>query len=131
MQQKFILDLDSAKRVAAAAHALADKNGWNVAIAIVDDGGHLMYLQRDKVQLGSIDVSIEKAKAALIFRRSTQVWEEIVNGDRPGYMALPGMMPLEGGLPLIYQDQVVGGIGVSGVKSTEDGMVAQAGASAL
>lgn len=131
MQQKFILDLDSAKRVAAAAQVLADKNGWNVAIAIVDDGGHLMYLQRDKVQLGSIDVSIEKAKAALIFRRSTQVWEEIVNGDRPGYMALPGMMPLEGGLPLIYQDQVVGGIGVSGVKSTEDGMVAQAGASAL
>ena len=63
--------------------------------------------------------------------RSTQIWEEIVNGDRPGYLALPGMMPLEGGLPLLYQEQVIGAIGVSGVKSTEDGMVAQAGASAL
>ncbi len=131
MQQKFILDLESARRVAAAAQAEADKNSWNVSIAIVDDGGHLMYLQRDKVQLGSIDVSIEKARAAAMFRRSTQIWEEIVNGDHPGYMALPGMMPLEGGLPLLYQGQVIGAIGVSGVKSTEDGMVAQAGVSAL
>lgn len=131
MQQKFILDLDSARRVAAAAQAEADKNAWEVAIAIVDDGGHLMYLQRDKVQLGSIDVCIDKAKAALMFRRPTRVWEEIVNGDRPGYLALQGMMPLEGGLPLIYQDQLVGAIGVSGVKSTEDGIIAQAGASAL
>lgn len=131
MQQKFILDLESARRVAAAAQTLADENSWEVAIAIVDDGGHLMYLQRDKVQLGSIDVAIDKAKAAAMFRRSTQIWEEIVNGARPGYMALQGMMPLEGGLPLLFQDQVVGAIGVSGVKSTEDGMVAQAGVSAL
>ena len=131
MQQKFTLDLDSARRVATAAQAFADKNDWNVAIAVVDDGGYLMYLQRDKVQLGSIDVCIEKARAAAIFRRSTQIWEDIVNGDRPGYMVLSGMMPLEGGLPLIYQDQIIGAIGVSGVKSTEDGMVAQAGASAL
>ena len=131
MQQKYTLDLDSARRVAEAAQMFADKNDWNVAIAIVDDGGYLMYLQRDKVQLGSIDVCIEKARAAAIFRRSTQIWEDIVNGDRPGYMALSGMMPLEGGLPLIYQGQVIGAIGVSGVKSTEDGMVAQAGVCAL
>jgi len=131
MEQKFILDLDSARRVASAAEAEAHKNGWEVAIAIVDDGGHLMYLQREKVQLGSIEVAMQKAKAAVMFRRSTQLWEDVVNGERPGYLAVPGIMPLEGGVPLIYQDQVVGGIGISGVKSTEDGMIAQAGASAL
>ena len=130
MQQKFILDLNSARRVATAAEAEADKNGWNVVIAIVDDGGHLMYLQREKAQLGSIDIAIKKAKAALMFRRSTQIWEEIVEGGRPGYLAVPDMIPLEGGLPLMYQDQVVGAIGVSGVKSNEDGIIAQAGASA-
>ena len=68
MQQKQILDLESAKRVAAAAEQEAGKNGWNVVIAIVDDGGHLMYLQREKVQLGSVDVAIKKAKVALMFR---------------------------------------------------------------
>lgn len=131
MEQKFILDLDSARRVAAAAEAEADKNKWDVVIAIVDDGGHLMYLQRGKAQPGSIDIAINKAKSALMFRRSTKIWEEIVDGGRPGYLALPGIVPLEGGIPLIYRDQVVGGIGVSGVKSTEDGMIAQVGASAL
>ena len=131
MEQKLILDLDSAKRVAKAAEMEADKHGWNVVIAIVDDGGHLMYLQREKVQLGSIDTAIKKAKAAVLFRRSTGVFEDLVDGGRPVYMAMPGVLPLEGGLPLIYQGEVVGAIGISGVKSTEDGIVAQAGAAAL
>ena len=131
MDQKFILDLDSAKRVAKAAEMEADKHGWNVAIAIVDDGGHLLYLQREKVQLGSIDTAIKKAKSAVLFRRSTRVFEDLVDGGRPGYLAMPGVFPLEGGLPLIYQGEVVGAIGISGVNSTEDGFVAQAGASAL
>jgi glc operon protein GlcG len=131
MLQKSVLDLESAKRVATAAEAEATKNGWNVVIAIVDDGGHLMYLQREKVQLGSIDTAIKKAKASLLFRRSTKVFEDLVDGGRPGYLAMPGVFPLEGGLPLIYQDEVVGGIGISGVKSHQDGLIAQAGAAAL
>jgi uncharacterized protein GlcG (DUF336 family) len=131
MDQKYILNLDSARRVAAAAEAEAVKNGWDVAIAIVDDGAHLMYLQREKVQLGSIETAIKKARAALMFRRSTLFWEEMVDEGRPGYLAMPGIMPLEGGIPLVYQGEVVGAIGISGAKSTDDGIVAQAGAAAL
>ena len=131
MQQKQVLDLESAKRVAAAAEQEAEENGWNVVIAIVDDGGHLIYLQRDNVQLGSIDVAINKAKAALIFRRPTRFWQDMISGERPEYLGMPGMLPVEGGVPLIYKDQVVGGIGISGVKSNEDGIIAKAGAEAL
>jgi len=131
MQQKHLLDLESAKRVAAAAAQKAGENGWNVVIAIVDDGGHLIYLQRDNVQLGSIDVAINKAKAAVIFRRPTRFWQDMISGERPEYLGMPGMLPVEGGLPLLFDDQVVGGIGVSGVKSHEDGIIAQAGVDAL
>ncbi len=131
MEQKFILDLASAKRVAAAAGLEATKNNWEVAIAIVDDSGYLMYLQRDKVQLGSIDVAIEKAKAALLYRRPTKYWEDVIANGRQGYLTMSGLFAVEGGLPLIYQDVTVGAIGVSGVKSTDDGIIAQAGASAL
>ncbi len=131
MEQKFILDLASAKRVAAAAGLEATKNNWEVAIAIVDDSGYLMYLQRDKVQLGSIDVAIEKAKAALMYRRPTKYWEDVIANGRQGYLTMPGLFAVEGGIPLIYQDVTVGAIGVSGVKSTDDGIIAQAGASAL
>jgi len=131
MEQKFILDLASAKRVAAAAGLEATKNNWEVAIAIVDDSGYLMYLQRDKVQLGSIDVAIEKAKAALMYRRPTKYWEDVIANGRQGYLTMPGLFAVEGGIPLIYQDVTVGAIGVSGVKSTDDGIIAQAGASVL
>ncbi|MGQ0658675.1 MAG: GlcG/HbpS family heme-binding protein [Chromatiales bacterium] len=131
MYDKKILSLDDAKRVAAAAEAEARRNGWNVVIAIVDDGGHLMYLQREKVQLGSIEVAITKAKVALMFRRPTRVWEETVGSGRYGYLAMPGMLPLEGGVPLTYQEEVIGAIGISGVKSAEDGQIAAAGAAAL
>ena len=131
MQQKFILDLESAKRVAAAAELEAAKNDWQVAIAIVDDGGYLMYLQRAKVQLGSIDVAIEKAKAAALYRRPTRYWEDVIAEGRQGYLSMPGIVAVEGGIPLVYDDVTVGAIGVSGVKSTDDGIVAQAGASAL
>ena len=131
MRQKHVLDLESAKRVAAAAEQEAEKNGWNVAIAIVDDGGHLVYLQRDNVQLGSIDVAINKAKAALIFRRPTRFWQDMISGERPEYLAMPGILPVEGGLPLFYGNEVVGGIGVSGVKSNQDGIIARAGVDAL
>ncbi len=131
MYTKEILSLDDVKRVVAAAQAEAERNNWNVVIAVVDDGGHLMYLQREKVQLGSIDVAITKARAALMFRRPTQFWEETVASGRQGYLSMPGMLPIEGGIPLIHDDEIVGAIGISGVKSSEDGQIAQAGADAL
>jgi uncharacterized protein GlcG (DUF336 family) len=131
MYKKEIMSLSAAKRVAKAAHEEAEKNGWNVVIAIVDDGGHLMYLQREKVQLGSIDVAIQKAKVAIMFRRPTKFWEETVADGRQGYLSMPGMLPIEGGVPLIHEGDIIGAIGVSGVKSHEDGIIAEAGAAAL
>ncbi|MCK5922393.1 MAG: heme-binding protein [Methylococcales bacterium] len=131
METKKILGLGDAKRVAAAAEAEAQRNNWDVVIAVVDDGGHLMYLQREKAQLGSIDVAINKAKVALMFRRPTKFWEEMVAQGRQGYLAMPGMLPIEGGLPLISDGHVVGAIGISGVKSNEDAQIAKAGVTAL
>ena len=128
---KQILSLEDAKRVVAAAEAEAQRNGWNVVIAVVDDGGHLMFLQREKVQLGSIEVAIAKARVALMFRRPTKFWEDVVASGRYGYLSMPGMLPVEGGVPLVFDDEIVGAIGVSGVKSAEDGQIAQAGANAL
>ncbi len=131
MYTKRILSLEDCKRVAAAAEEEALRNGWNVAIAIVDDSGHLMYLQREKVQLGSIEVAITKAKVAVMFRRPTKFWEETVAAGRHGYLAMPGMLPIEGGVPLQSEGEIVGAIGISGVKSFEDGRIAEAGARAL
>ena len=131
MRQKFMLDLATAKRVAASAESEAEKNGWQIVIAIVDEGGHLLFLQRDLAQAGSVEVAIGKARSAALYRRPTRAFEELVEGGRPGYQSLPGALPLEGGEPLMYERQVVGGIGVSGAKSTEDGIVARAGAAAM
>lgn len=131
MYSKEILGLDDVKRVVLAAEAEARRNDWNVVIAVVDDGGHLMYLQRERVQLGSVDVAIAKAKTALMFRRPTKFWEETVAEGRQGYLSLKGMLPIEGGIPLKHDGEIVGAIGVSGVKSSEDGQIAQAGADAL
>ncbi len=131
MYQKEIMSLEAVKRVAAAAADKAQMNGWNVVIAIVDDGGHLMYLQREKVQLGSIEVAITKAKVALMFRRPTKFWEDTVADGGAGYLAMPGMLPIEGGVPLEHGGDIVGAIGISGVKSFEDGIIARAGAAAL
>ncbi len=102
MTSKEILALEDVKRVVTAAEAEAQRHDWNVVIAVVDDGGHLMYLQREKVQLGSIDVAITKAKTALMFRRPTKFWEDTVAEGRQGYLALKDMLPIEGGVPLQY-----------------------------
>jgi glc operon protein GlcG len=131
LQQKYVIDLEIAKRVAEAAQYEADKNGWDVVVAIADDGGHLMYLQRARAQLGSIEVAIEKARAAVMFKRPTQVFEEMIDSGRPAYLGLPGTLPLEGGEPLMYEGQLVGAIGVSGARASEDGIVARAGVAAM
>ena len=132
LADKKVLTLDGAKKVAAAAEAEAKKNNWNVVIAVVDDGGHLLYLQRiDGTQTGSIEVAIQKARTAQAFKRPTKVVEDAIAGGRNALIALHGALPLEGGLPIVVGGQLVGAIGVSGVKSTEDGQIAKAGAESL
>lgn len=129
---KPFLTLTAAKQIAAAASKEAQENQWNMVIAIVDDGGHPLYLERmDGVQVGSVQVAIEKARSAALFKRATKVFEDAVQGGRQVLMTLPGAVPVEGGIPLAVRGQVIGAVGVSGGTSTEDGAVAQAGAAAL
>lgn len=123
------LSLDEAKKVAAAASARARAENWTVVIAILDVGGHLIYLERaDGTQLGSVVVAQEKARTALLFKRPTKALEEGVLGGRVHMMSLPGVTAVEGGLPLLKDGEIVGSIGVSGVMSSQDGQVAAAGA---
>lgn len=132
MKMKFELTLADAKRVAAAAEAEARRNDWRVVIAIVDDAGLPVLLERlDGTQPASCEIALHKARAAALFRRPTKALEEIVAGGRVALLSLPHITPVEGGLPLLHEGQVVGAIGVSGVQSFEDGIVAKAGADAL
>ena len=132
LTDKKALNLEAAREIIAAAEAEARKNGWNVSIAILDDGGHLLhYLRMDEAPLGSVNVSQAKARSALLFKRPTKVFSETVAGGRVNMMALPGAIPVEGGVPLLAGGKVVGSIGVSGVTSEQDGQVAAAGAAVL
>lgn len=132
LADKKVITLEGAKKIAAAAEAEALRNKWTVVIAIVDDGGQLVYLQRiDGTQTGSIEVAIRKARTAAAFKRPSKVFEDAIAGGRHALLALPAVLPLEGGLPLMVNGQLVGAIGVSGVTSQQDGMVAKAGADAL
>jgi uncharacterized protein GlcG (DUF336 family) len=132
MFQHAALSLEDAKRVAAAARAEAEKNGWAIVIAVVDDGGHLMYLERmDGAQKASSRIAEAKGRTAILFKRPTKAIEDNVLEGRTVMMGLPGAVPLEGGVPLVKDGQFLGGIGVSGVQSFQDGVVARAGAAAL
>jgi uncharacterized protein GlcG (DUF336 family) len=132
MHAKTQLGLADAKAIAAAASAVAAQNGWTVVIAVLDDGGHLIYLERlDGTQLASVEVVQAKGRAALLFKRPSKALEEAVAGGRLGMLSLPGATPVEGGVPLLYRGEMVGAIGVSGVQSAQDGVVAQAGADYL
>ena len=129
---KPILTLEEAKRVAAAAEAEAQANGWKVVIAVVDDGGHLLYLQRSHdTQFGSVETAIAKAHAAIAFQRPTKASEDAVLSGRLIHLALPGVIPAEGGIPLIRESVVIGALGISGVRSSQDGQIATAGINAL
>ncbi len=131
LMEKRAITLEFAKQVAAAAEQKAGENNWPVAIAIVDDGGQLVYLaRRDNTQFGSIDVAIRKAVTAAAFKRPTKVFEDAVAGGRMALLGLHSALPLEGGLPLVLDGKVIGAIGVSGVTAQQDGMVAKAGADA-
>jgi glc operon protein GlcG len=132
MFQQTALSLEDAKRVAAAARAEAEKNGWAIVIAVVDDGGHLVYLERmDGAQKASSRIAEEKGRTAILFKRPSKAIEEVVLEGRIVMMGLPGAVPLEGGVPLMKDGQFLGGIGISGVQSFQDGIVARAGAAAL
>jgi uncharacterized protein GlcG (DUF336 family) len=130
------ISLARARVVMAAAEAEASANGWPMVIAILDSTGHLKLLQRlDQANLGAVALAQRKAEAAIKFRRSTKVLEDmLVAGGAPGLRMLSmgsELIAVEGGLPLIEQGEVVGAIGVSGMQSTQDGQVASAGARAL
>ena len=128
---KKALTLDHAKDIVAAAEKHARANDWNVAIAVLDDGGHLLFFQKmDGVQIGSIEVSQRKAEAALKFRRPTKAFSDGV-ANRVQLLQLPGAFAFEGGLPIVVDGEVVGSIGVSGVTAEQDGMIAKAGVDAL
>jgi glc operon protein GlcG len=132
MADKPVLTLEAAKRIAAAARAEAKSNDWRVVIAVVDDGGHLLYLERSHdTQFGSVETAIQKAHAAVAFQRPTKVSEDAVLSGRLIHLALPGVIPAEGGVPLQIDGVVVGGLGISGVRSSQDGQVAAAGVAAL
>ncbi len=132
LADKKVLTLEAAKKIAAAAEAEARKNNWNVVIAVVDDGGHLVYLQRiDGTQTGSIDVAIGKARTSAAFKRPTKVFDELAK-TRPSITSIsPTAVLLEGGVPVVVGGQVVGAVGVSGVTSAQDAQVAEAGIAAL
>jgi glc operon protein GlcG len=132
VSSKPTLTLDDAKRIAMAAESEARRNEWGVAIAIVDDGGHLLYLQRNHdTQFGSVETSIAKAHAAVAFQRPTKASEDAVLSGRLIHLALPGVIPAEGGVPLLRDGQIIGGLGISGVRSFQDGQIARAGVDAL
>ncbi len=130
--EKAALTLATARKVMAAAEAEALKQGWPVVIAVVDDGGHLICLHRlDNAQFASVEIAIQKAKAAMAFKRPTKEWEKMLADGQQRVLNLPGVLTSEGGVPLTWKDQIVGAIGVSGVKPFEDGQVARAGAGIL
>jgi len=133
MKQKFFLELADIKAMMAAAEAEAAKNGWAVSIAIVDDGGHLLALQRlDGAPPISAHIAPAKAHTAALGRRESKVYEEVINGGRASFLSAPLMQGmLEGGVPVMREGQCIGAVGVSGVKSGEDAQVARAAIAAL
>ena len=133
MNSKPFLSLEDARRIAAAAEAEACQHDWAVAIAVVDDGGHLLWLQRlDGAAPISAQIAPAKARTAALGRRESRVYEEMINGPRAAFLSAPGLDGmLEGGVPIIVDGHCVGAVGVSGVKSSEDAQIARAGIVAL
>ncbi len=128
------ISTDSAKRIAAAAIAQARKNNWAMAVAVVDPSGYLVYFERmPDTQLGSVEISIEKAKSAALFRRPTKSFQDTLAAGGQGLrmLGLTGAVPVAGGIPIIVGGKVIGAVGASGGTSDQDGSTAQAGADAM
>jgi uncharacterized protein GlcG (DUF336 family) len=132
MKTRPFLSLADVKKLAAAAEAEAIRHNWNVAIAILDDGGHLLgFLRMDGATPANAAIAVEKGRTAAMSRRSSGTWEERVKGGRTSMLKMPGILPVQGGLPIVVDGSCVGGIGVSGVQSHEDEQICQAGIDAL
>ena len=133
MKTKSVLEFADVKAIAAAAEAEAIANGWAVTIAIVDEGGHLLWLQRlDGAPPISAHIGPAKAHTAALGRRESKVYEDIINGGRTAFLTAPDVQGLlEGGVPIMKDSFCLGAVGVSGVKSTEDAQIAKAGIAAL
>jgi uncharacterized protein GlcG (DUF336 family) len=133
MKTRYSLELADVKAIAAAAEAEALKNNWAVAIAIVDDGGHLMHFQRlDGAAPVSSHIAPAKAHTSAMGRRESKIYEDVINGGRTSFLSAPfieGM--LEGGVPIMRDGACLGAVGVSGVKSNEDAQIARAGIAAI
>ena len=125
---------EAAKKAAAAAIAEAARNKWDMAVAIVDTGGYLVYFERmPNTQLGSVEISMEKAKTAALFRRATKTFQDALatGGDNLRLLRLTGAIPVDGGIPIIVEGKIIGAIGASGGSSDQDGRTAQAGVNAM
>lgn len=128
------ISLENARKAAAPALAEAVKNHWNMAVAIVDPSGNLVYYEKmDDTQLGSANVAIDKARSAALFKRPTKVFQDALaaGGDGLRLLKIAGAVPVEGGIPLVIEGKIVGAIGVSGGASAQDGQCAKAGADAI
>jgi glc operon protein GlcG len=126
--------LENARKAAAPALAEAEKNHWNVAVAVVDTGGNLVYYEKmDNTQLGSANVAIEKARTAALFKRPTKAFQDTLanGGDGLRVLSLKGVVAVEGGIPLVMDGKIVGAIGVSGATSAQDAQCAKTGADVL
>ncbi len=132
MKTRPVLTLEDCLKIYAAAEAEARNNNWIVAIAILDDGGHLLHFARmDGATPANAGIAIGKGRTAAISRRSTGKWQEIVKGGRTEMIKMPGILPVQGGVPIVVDQVCVGAVGVSGVQSHEDEQIAQAGIDAL
>ncbi len=132
MKTKHYLTAEDCKKILGAAQAEAAKNAWAVCIAVVDDGGHLLSFQRlDGCAAASVAIAQGKARSAALRRRPTKNDEDMVNNGRMSALSMPGITFLEGGVPIIVGGETIGAVGVSGVKSSEDAQIAQAGIDAL
>jgi uncharacterized protein GlcG (DUF336 family) len=128
------IGIENARKIMNAAEAEATKNNWAVVIVILDSGGYpVMLHRRDDVQLSSIDIAQGKARTALMFKRPSKVLDDAISNGGPGlrFLALPNIVPLEGGLPIVLDGKIVGAIGVSGVLSSQDAQVARVGLEGL
>jgi glc operon protein GlcG len=131
VKTKPCLTLEDCKRIGAACEAEARKNGWNVVVAIVDDGGHVLWLERmDGATPFNATVAMEKGRGAAVSRRPTKTWEDRIAGGRMVMLNMP-VLPVQGGVPIMVQGECVGAVGVSGVQSHEDEQIASAGIAAL
>ncbi|WP_042300719.1 heme-binding protein [Paraburkholderia kururiensis] len=132
MRTKFVLTREDVKKIAAAAEAHALANGWPVTIVIYDDGGHPLHLSRlDGATLSSIEMALAKGRTAALGRRESKFYEDIIAQGRVAFLSAPMTGFLEGGVPIVVAGEVVGSVGVSGVKSAEDAEIARAGIAAL